>query len=428
MEMVSNFNVALPIKVPRPMLQDLILRLQGYQNIPAIADMENASTESLVSCFLEQFKTLDFDSQHSFAQRECSWLPPGASLETILRQQPIQEYSENWSFIDSATDYRVEAAYKSGGMSLLDQAVVSKIRSVGTEVLKQVGKKIISGDFNLTHISFPIRCMQASTALHNTLNSFQMIPLYLSRAASLQDHLERMKLIIVSVLSSFLYTSTFEKPLNPILGETLFGELEDGTRMFAEQTSHHPPVSHFYVDGNGYRVFGYFNYTASAGFNSVTVTNIGKKIFEFPDGYQIVVTCPEEVFSGTFLGTMRHESLGNMKVTDNDGNTCAITLGKVKRRPSDYLQGSIQSPAGKSLAKLEGTYLGYLEWNGVRYWDARFVRPYSIKYMQVLHSDSENRKDICVLRNGNVELAQRAKEELEDLQRVDRKFREKFHK
>lgn len=41
-------------------------------------------------------------------------------------------------------------------------------------------------------------------------------------------------------------TSTL-KPFNPILGETFEGEYSCGARVFAEQISHHPPVSAWQV-------------------------------------------------------------------------------------------------------------------------------------------------------------------------------------
>ena len=92
------------------------------------------------------------------------------------------------------------------------------------------------------------------------------------------------------------------------------------------------------------------------------------------------------------------------------------------------MQGIIYDAGGNQLSKLEGTYLGYLEFDKIRYWDARYVRPYAIRYQQALLSDSETRKDILVLRSGNVDQAQTAKEELENIQRNDRKLRNKFHK
>jgi hypothetical protein len=414
-----------PMKMPASEIHSLLRSLQPYIPDSPVHFEEADSISSLVNYFFSLYSSLNSLQKSEFLQTHCSWLSPDTSLDRHLQQQSIIDFATTWTFIPSHDNFRVDSAHKSGGLSLLDPTIVSKIRSVGTEVMRQLGRKLLSGDFNLTQISFPIRCMQASTVLHNTMNTFQMIPLYITRAVATKDKVERMKLVIVSMLSSFLYTSTFEKPLNPILGETQHAELEDGTQMFAEQISHHPPVSAFFIEGSGYKIHGYFNYTAKAGLNSVTVTNVGRRVFEFYDGYKVTLTCPEELFSGTFMGTMRHESLGTIEATDTQGNWCTINIGKEKNKPTDYVSGVIKNGNNIEMGDLTGTYLGYLDFDGVRYWDARYVRPYKIKFTQVLESDSESRKDMIVLKAGNVELAQTSKEELENLQRNDRKLRAK---
>jgi hypothetical protein len=382
------------------------------------------STDSDPDYLFTLFSKLPETDQNALISEYKSQLPE-LPLKYLLQQQSYIESALRWSPLAQSDDYRVEAASKYGGLTLLDSEVVSKIRSVGTEILKQLGKKLLSGNFNLTQISFPIRCMQASTALQNTLNTFMMVPFYITRAVAMNDPVERLKLVMISTLSSFVHTSTFEKPLNPILGETQHGLLEDGTELFSEQTSHHPPVSHFYIDGNGYKIHGYFNYTAKAGLNSVTVTNVGRRNFEFFDGYTAQITCPEEVFSGTFFGAMRHESLGTMTASDNAGNHCLINIGKIRGKPSDYLEGDLKNASGEVISKLFGSYLGYLEFDGVRYWDVRSTHPFKIAYTRRLLSDSESRRDIITLREGNIGEAQSAKEELENLQRLDRKLRGK---
>jgi hypothetical protein len=39
------------------------------------------------------------------------------------------------------------------------------------------------------------------------------------------------------------------KPFNPILGETWEAALPDGSRIYLEQISHHPPISAFQLQG-----------------------------------------------------------------------------------------------------------------------------------------------------------------------------------
>lgn len=83
-----------------------------------------------------------------------------------------------------------------------------------------MGRKLLSGDFDLTRVSFPIRCMTHDTALVVMAQNFSTIPFYYTRASKLDDPVERLKLIIANEMACVIYNKSFEKPLNPILGET----------------------------------------------------------------------------------------------------------------------------------------------------------------------------------------------------------------
>jgi len=49
-----------------------------------------------------------------------------------------------------------------------------------------------------------------------------------------------------------------------------------------------------------------------------------------------------------------------------------IRFGKVKRKPTDYLTGTILKD-GIECGKIYGSYMGFLDFDGVRYWDFRSV-------------------------------------------------------
>ena len=105
------------------------------------------------------------------------------------------------------------------------------IRSTGVDIIKQIGKKIISGDFNLTTISFPIKCMLPLTILQTIAKSYFQFPIYVNLASIQNDPLERFKLVVVATLSSFHKSSHFIKPMNPILGETYDMLFSDGSKV-----------------------------------------------------------------------------------------------------------------------------------------------------------------------------------------------------
>ena len=98
-------------------------------------------------------------------------------------------------------------------------------------------------------------------------------PFYLTAAAKAQDPIERMKFVVASSIAFIYPTHHFDKPLNPILGETYEGELPDGTKVYSEQTFHHPPISHVLVEGPNelYKWSSYNHFSAKAGFNTVTL-------------------------------------------------------------------------------------------------------------------------------------------------------------
>lgn len=105
------------------------------------------------------------------------------------------------------------------------------MRSVGVDLIKDVGKKLISGDFNLTTISFPIKVMLPLTILQTIAKSYFQFPIYLNIASMQSDSLERFKYVVVATLSCFHKSSHFLKPMNPILGETYELLFSDGSKV-----------------------------------------------------------------------------------------------------------------------------------------------------------------------------------------------------
>lgn len=222
--------------------------------------------------------------------------------ETALRKQGADIFENGQLSLDKVFDsfldelskfkkteftdvYRAPEANKNGGIDFHDQEVTSFFRSSGIELVKQVGKKIISGDFNLTTISFPIKVMIPYTMLQSCGRSLFQIPYYMNMTHG-EDIVERLKLTITATISSFAYSGYFLKPMNPVIGETYESVFSDGSKYYAEQTSHHPPVTSYELIGpnKSYYYSGYSQYSSTAWLNSFSVTNKGKRYMQFPDG------------------------------------------------------------------------------------------------------------------------------------------------
>ena len=62
--------------------------------------------------------------------------------------------------------------------------------------------------------------MTHETALVIVSKNFSTFPVYFGLAANATDPIERIKFVICAAFSCVIYSKSFEKPLNPILGET----------------------------------------------------------------------------------------------------------------------------------------------------------------------------------------------------------------
>ena len=60
--------------------------------------------------------------------------------------------------------------------------------------------------------------------------------------------------------------------------------------------------------------------------------NHGKRSVFFKDGQKIDFNFCYELYNSTFFGTPRHESLGEIKFTDNTGLECIIKFANVKKK------------------------------------------------------------------------------------------------
>ena len=89
----------------------------------------------------------------------------------------------------------------------------------------------------------------------------------------------------------------------------------------------------------------------------------------------------------------------------------------MKGKSQDFFKGEILQN-GKVVSKIFGNYMGFLDFDGERYWDVReqLLMPVHDGHgFRKLPSDSRNRTDLTELKRGDVDRAQEQKEELEEL-------------
>ena len=79
------------------------------------------------------------------------------------------------------------------------------------------------------------------------------------------------------------------------------------------------------------------------------------------------------------MGSLRSEAVDTITFQDKKYDLKAdITFGKMKKKPSDYFESTIYQN-GKPVSTFGGTYVGYLNFDNVRYWDGRFLKAFRIQ-------------------------------------------------
>mmetsp|Transcript_25916 Transcript_25916/g.62509 ORF Transcript_25916/g.62509 Transcript_25916/m.62509 type:complete len:438 (+) Transcript_25916:63-1376(+) len=350
---------------------------------------------------------------------------------------------EENAVVQKVMSNRSPMASENGGVRIQDPTQATLVRSVLSLMLRQMGRQLLKGQ-NMMNVSFPIECCQPKSILEIAAMQGGYFNKFLPRAAATNDPVERLRLVVSCFVASMTLTSgNFLKPLNPVLGETLQVDYEDGAKAYLEQTCHHPPVSSFLLEGPGaqYRYYGYTTFAIGFGMNKMLLKNRGLRVLEFADGGKIDIGFPDDRWGNVFWGEMHHETLGEWVFTD-EANALRATITfnpppkskSSKSPPSDYFIGCIDKydPAepekkGSQLCGIEGSWVGFCEFNRERSWhhtDGPIVAHGTPTDRTVLPSDSTKRGDRNALALKDYKLAQSEKTRLENVQRAERKLRE----
>nr|XP_021518030.1 oxysterol-binding protein-related protein 8 [Meriones unguiculatus] len=187
------------------------------------------------------------------------------------------------------------------------------------------------------------------------------------RAALEENPYFRLKKVVKWYLSGFYKKPKgLKKPYNPILGETfrcLWTHPRTNSKTFyiAEQVSHHPPISAFYVSNrkDGFCLSGSILAKSKFYGNSLSAILEGEARLTFLNrGEDYVMTMPYAHCKGILYGTMTLELGGTVNITCQKTGYSAILEFKLKPflGSSDYVnQISGKLKLGKEvLATLEG--------------------------------------------------------------------------
>ena len=339
------------------------------------------------------------------------------------------------------------------GLVWKDYPMISKQRGVVFHLIKQVGANLLKGK-SIMSVSLPISIMQPLTLLQRTADAFCYLPCFAERLAT-NDPVERLKHCIALLVSSLHLSLDQRKPLNPVLGETYQGYFgSDKFSVYCEQISHHPPISNIIIDCPVLTMYLSRNIEARTYPNSATIksNDTGKTVFKDAQNTTYkVLSSPDLKIGGVMMGNRTVSYQGFLTMADETNKLYAQirfdpekqgffekVFKKTEGHRSDFFKGFItknqallKDESRKAfyskdiIAYMEGNWLENIKIDGDVYWEIGKEEPASLIDAKVsLDSDSTKRPDAIALKQNKEEEAQNHKEELEDIQRKDRKLRE----
>ncbi|XP_030404542.1 oxysterol-binding protein-related protein 8 isoform X2 [Gopherus evgoodei] len=197
---------------------------------------------------------------------------------------------------------------------------------------------------------------------------------FLSEAALEENAYNRMKKVVKWYLSGFYKKPKgLKKPYNPILGETfrcmwIHPRTNSKTFYIAEQVSHHPPVSAFYVSNrkDGFCLSGSILAKSKFYGNSLSAILDGEGRLMFLNrGEDYVMTMPYAHCKGILYGTMTLELGGTVNIAcEKTGYSATIEF---KLKPFLGNNDSVNQISGK--IKLGKEVLATLE----GHWDSEII-------------------------------------------------------
>ncbi|XP_041119755.1 oxysterol-binding protein-related protein 6-like isoform X3 [Polyodon spathula] len=304
---------------------------------------------------------------------------------------------------------------------------------------------------DLSKVSMPVELNEPLNTLQHLCEELEYTEL-LDKAAETEDPFERMILVAAFAVSG--YSSTYyragSKPFNPVLGETYECIREDkGLCFFAEQVSHHPPISACHCESKKFTFWQDIRWKNKFWGKSMEILPIGIVNVALPkygDHYEWnkVTTCIHNILSGRRW----IEHYGEITIRNTKSSLCICKLTFVKGNywssSVNEVQGFVMDQEGKVVHQLfgkwhEGLYCGVAPsakciWRPgsmptdyeMYYGFTRFAIELNelcptIKDL-IPPTDARFRPDQRFLEEGNVEAAINEKQRIEDLQRSRRRY------
>ncbi|KAG7670021.1 putative Oxysterol-binding protein 9 [Nannochloris sp. 'desiccata'] len=252
----------------------------------------------------------------------------GATTSSSSRNDRDKNSEDEEVFLDAQEAQLHPDAHPEGGLGCSDLQLLERQRGAILDVIKMLGRNLITGNFDLLKISLPVKLFEPRSYLEKLADPW-IYSRFLEAAAECSNNPSlRMQYTITYIIAGFhRIFAKWAKPYNPVLGETWQASLPDETAIFLEQISHHPPISAFQMFGKDNKFYFHGLSQPEVGYkaNAIKASAKGYRRIEFSDGGVIDMTFPAYYIKGiVYAGAPRSELGGTAEFEDKQNGLKAV--------------------------------------------------------------------------------------------------------
>ena len=232
----------------------------------------------------------------------------------------------------------------------------SKKKDLGLNVWK-VFKSAVGKD--LSHFGVPVFFNEPISSLQKFCEPFQYAHLLISAANEPNPYIRLANSAAFCIGQFVINNGRQAKFFNPLLYETYeYVDIEQNFRYMSEQVSHHPAISAYYAEGDGWNI--YANTNAVIKFiitGKLEVNALGKTYITYSNYDDVnAFTKPKVITRNLIIGTIDIDVEGKFEVTNEMGDVCEVDMIPSTSGQKGNLHGKIKDINGDIKYLLEGNW------------------------------------------------------------------------
>nr|XP_048296286.1 oxysterol-binding protein-related protein 3 isoform X5 [Myodes glareolus] len=306
---------------------------------------------------------------------------------------------------------------------------------------------------DLSKVAMPVELNEPLNTLQRLCEELEYSEL-LDKAARMPSALERMVYVAAFAISAYAssYFRAGSKPFNPVLGETYECIRRDkGFQFFAEQVSHHPPISACHAESGNFVFWQDVRWKNKFWGKSMEIVPIGTTHVTLPafgDHFEWnkVTSCIHNILSGQRW----IEHYGEIVIRNLTDDSCHCKVNFIKAKywstNAHEIEGTVFDRHGKAVHRLFGKWhesiycggassstcvwranpmpKGYEQYYGFTQFALELNEMDPLSRSLLPPTDTRFRPDQRLLEEGNIEEAEVQKQRIEQLQRERRRVLE----